>query len=388
MKIFWSIGVLLLVSSSFAQLSKNPFDAGGYVKYLFSHSDVPTFGVLNDHLLHSRLNTKWYATDALTMACEIRARVYNGGTVKHTPQFADLIRGKYNIADLDVLLWNSKSSVGYAEIDRLWADWNQGQWQMTLGRQRLAMGTNLVWNPTDVFNPYSILDFDYEERPGFDGVRVQYYLGPISKLEIAAKPGKTSVATAAVASYTTNVCKYDFHILAANRSKLWVIGGSWAGDIAGAGFRGEATLSQKPIQIFPGIYDFTETDGTMSSMAISVDYTFPNSLYLHVESLYNSAGASENAGLFALQSQKLGLLSPARWSLFTEVAYNISPLVRGAFFTLHNPTDRSYVVVPSLTWSALTNLDLMFLALVFQGDALTEFAGYGKSGYVRLQWLF
>jgi hypothetical protein len=244
-----------------------------------------------------------------------------------------------------------------------------------------------VWNPTDVFNPYSILEFDYEERPGFDGVHVQYYLGPLSKIEIAAKPGKSST-TAAAAAYTTNVWEYDFHILIAKRNELWLLGGSWAGDIAGAGFRGEATLSQKPIQPFPGVYNFTETDGTMFSAAISADYTFPSSLYFHIESLYNSTGMTRNAGLFSLQSQKLGLLSPARWSLFGEIAYNITPLLRGSFFTILNPTDRSYVLVPSLTWSALTNLDLMVLALVFRGDALTEFAGYGESAYVRLQWSF
>jgi hypothetical protein len=259
---------------------------------------------------------------------------------------------------------------------------------MTLGRQRLALGTNLVWNPTDVLNPYSVLDFDYEERPGFDGMHVQYYIGPLSKVEFAVKPGKTSALTDALAAYSTNVWEYDFHILVAQRNKLLLIGGSWAGDIAGAGFRGEATLSQKPRQTLPGLYDFAATDGTMSSVAISVDYTFQSSLYLHVESLYNSAGVTQDAGWFALQSQKLGLLSPARWSLFTEVAYNISPLLRGSFFTIHNPSDRSYVLVPSLTWSALSNLDLMLLALVFRGNALTEFAGYGESIYVRLQWSF
>jgi len=387
MRIFWVIG-FIFVSYSFAQPNKNQFEIGGYVKYLISRSDIPASGVFNDHLLHNRLNGKWYATDALTMACEIRTRIYYGGLVEHTPQFAELIGGNYNLADLDILLWNSQSSVGYTEIDRLWADCNLGQWQITLGRQRLALGTNLVWNPTDIFNPYSVLDFDYEERPGFDGVHVQYYLGPLSKIEFAVKPGRTSETSAAVAAITTNIFEYDFHILVANRSELWLLGGSWAGDIAGAGFRGEATFSQKPLQIFQGLYDHTKTDGIMSTAAVSVDYTFPSSFYIHVESLYNSAGVTQDAGLFALQSQKLGLLSPARWSLFTEAAYDITPLLRGSFITILNPTDRSYVLVPSLTWSALTNLDLMFLSLIFQGDTFTEFAGYGNSIYARFQFSF
>jgi hypothetical protein len=379
---------LFLTTESFAQGKDASYNAGGYLNYLLSRSNIPALGNLTDQLLQGRLNTKWYASDAFTFDCEIRARVYDGGTVEETPQFIDLIRNTNEYAHLDAILWNSKSSEGLAEIDRLWADWNCEHWDITVGRQRFALGTNLVWNPTDLFNPYSILDFNYEERPGFDGVRAQYYLGPLSKIEIAAKPGRTSSTAVTALVYTTNIYKYDFHILIANRSELWLFGGSWAGDICGAGFRGEATVSQKPIQAVPGVYDFSKKDGTMSSAAISADYTFASSLYIHVESLYNSAGVSQDAGSFTQQSQQLELLSPAHWSLFGEISYNITPLVRGSIFSILNPTDRSYVLVPSVTWSVLTNLDLMLLAIISQGDAKTEYAGYGKSGYVRVQWSF
>ena len=270
----------------------------------------------------------------------------------------------------------------------MWTDWNQGHWEITAGRQRFALGTNMVWNPTDLFNPYSILDFDYEERPGFDGVHAQYYLAPLSKIEIASKPGRTSEEAVTAAAYTANVSGYDFHVIIANRSDLWVCGGSWAGNIAGAGFCGEATLSQKPVQTADGIYDFASCEGTMSSMAISADYTFSSSLFFHLETLYNSAGAVQNAGLFTLQSQELGLLSPARWSLFAEATYNITPLFRGTVFTIFNPIDRSDVLVPSVTWSAATNFDVTLIVLIFHGDTSEEFAGYGTSGYVRFQWSY
>jgi hypothetical protein len=386
-KIICFFFVMLTVESQ-AQEEGPSFDIGGYLKYLFSYSDNRTTGQTADHLLHGRLNTKWYASDAWTLACEIRARAYAGGSVEKTPQFIDLIRNNHEFAHLDAILWDRRSTVGYTEIDRLWADWNNGRWEATLGRQRFALGTNLVWNPTDLFNPYSILDFDYEERPGFDGVHVQYYLGPVSKIEIASKPGKTSWRSTSAAVLTLNAWQYDFHILAARRSGLWLAGGSWAGDIAGAGFRGEATLSQRPAEILPGMYDASKTTGTMSSIAISLDYTFPNTLYFHFESLYNSAGATRDAGLFAIQSQTLGLLLPSRWSLYEEVSYDITPLIRGSVFLINNPTDGSLVALPSVTWSVVTNLDFTALAIVSNGNPLTEFGGYGRSGYLRFKWAF
>jgi hypothetical protein len=382
------LALFVVVSQCFAQTGIQSLDVGGYVKYLFSRSNVPLYGSLTDHLLHSRLNLKWYATDALTTALEIRARGYAGGTVENTHDFLALIRNDHEFAHLDATLWNSRSSVGYAEVDRLWADWNQGQWEVTLGRQRVAMGTCLVWNPTDLFNPLSILDFDYEEKPAFDGGRVQYYLGPLSKVEIDVKPGRTSSTATTAIAFTTNAWEYDFHVLAGRRSGLEVLGGSWAGDIVGGGFRGEVLVSQKPKEIFPGFYDLSQTDGTMVASAFSVDYTLPSSLYFHLESLYSSIGVTKNAALFAQQAQALGLLSPSRWSLFGEISYDITPLVRGSVFALQNPIDGSRVFVPSVTWSVVTNLDLTAIALLFHGDPLTEFGGYGESGYLRLKFSF
>jgi hypothetical protein len=378
----------LFTAISISQAQETQIDIGGYVKYLLSYSNIPSLGSFTNHLLHSRLNTKWYASDALMVACEVRTRIYYGGIVEHTPNFMDLIENTHEFMNLDAKLWESHTSVGYAEIDRLFADWNKESLQITLGRQRFAFGTNLIWNPTDLFNPSSVLDFDYEERPAFDGARVQYYFGPLSRVEFVCKPGKTSFTSTTVAALTTNTGEYDFHLLAARKHRLWAIGGSWAGDISGGGFRGEAMISQKPKQISPGTFDFAETDGSMTSIAISGDYTFANSLYLHTEILYNSIGVTRDAGLFIQQSQLLGLFSPARWSIFDEISYNITPLIRGSVFAIFNPHDNSFVIVPSSNWSVSSNLDLMLILLAFSGDPLTEFSGYGEVGYLRLKYSF
>ncbi len=383
------LAALLVVSTRLsAQPADESFQAGGYLKYLLSRSDVPYVGTLTDHLFHGRLNTKWYATDALTAGLEIRARSYTGGIVENTTNFVEQIRNNHEFAHLDAVLWNSKSTVGYAEVDRFWLDWNRGQWQLTLGRQRVAMGTCLVWNPTDLFNPLSILDFDYEEKPAFDGGRVQYYLGPLSKVEVDVQPGKTSRTATSAIAFTTNAWEYDFHILAAWRSRMGVLGGSWAGDIGGGGFRGEVLVSQKPKEISPWIYDFSQTDGAMVSSAISGDYTLPSSLYFHFEALYNSAGVTERAALSAYRAQLLGLLSPSLWSLFGEISFDLTPLIRGSVFALQNPNDGSRVLVPSVTWSMMTKADLTVIGLLFHGDPLSEFGGYGQSGYLRLKWAF
>ena len=69
-------------------------------------------------------------------------------------------------------------------FDRLFIEWNKEKWNIRIGRQRINWGINLAFNPNDIFNAYNFLDFDYEERPGVDAARVQYYYGSFSGLDL------------------------------------------------------------------------------------------------------------------------------------------------------------------------------------------------------------
>ncbi|HTR82283.1 MAG TPA: hypothetical protein VMM58_11695 [Bacteroidota bacterium] len=358
-------------------------DVGGYLEYLLSTTYDSPQGNTVDQLIHARLNTKWYPTDAITGVMELRFRGYYGGTVEHTPLFADQIKNRSGYGHLDATVWSSTQSLGYAEVDRLYANWAVNNVQATVGRQRIAWGTNLVWNVIDIFNPLSVLDFDYVERPGVDAAQVQYYTGPVSKVALAYKPETEFSKSITGFLWSLNHWDYDFHIVGGDRYGLPYGGMGWAGDIAGGGFRGEALLSDKP-----AILTGAATSSKMFSGALSGDYTFQNSFYIHTEVLYNSQGTSSNAAAFLPISQKLGLLSPARWSVFQEFSYDLSPLVRGSAFALFNPDDRSVAFVPSITWSAATNLDLMFLGLIFSGKEGAEYGGQGKGFYLRGKWSF
>ena len=81
-------------------------------------------------------------------------------------------------------------------------------------------------------------------------------------------------------------------------------------------------------------------------------------------------------------------LSPARWSLFGEVAGDLSVLVRGSLYGIVNPIDASFVVVPSIAWSVSTNWDLLAIALIPEGASLTEYGGFSPGVFVSIKWSF
>ena len=372
--------LLLAVAPFFqtADAQQSSTELGGYVKYLLSSTFDSPNGTVTDNLLHARLNTKWYPYEGLSGVMELRFRGYYGGTVENTPQFAEQIKNRDGLSGTDATLWRAKKSLGYGEIDRMYVNWAPNNFQATIGRQRIAWGTNLVWNVIDIFNPLSILDFDYTERPAVDAIHLQYYTSPVTKLAVAYKPRTTYSESITGFLWTLNRWDYDFHIIGGERYGMNFGGLGWAGDVAGGGFRGETLVSDIPELATGGA-----TGSLMVSTSLSGDYTFRNSFYIHTELLYNSAGVTSDAARFRLRAQKLWLLSPGRWSLFQELSYDLTPLVRGSCFAIVNPNDRSVALVPSVTWSVVTDVDVSILGLIFSGRTGSEYGGLGKGIYSR-----
>ena len=145
------------------------------------------------------------------------------------------------IIDLSHVWVNENSFVFHSIIDRLWMNYSHKKFDLRIGRQRINWGVNTVWNPNDLFNAFNFVDFDYEERPGSDAVRFQYYTGDFSSFEIAARPGEHIDSTVAAAMYKFNKWNYDFQVLGGNYFSDIALGLGWAGNIKNAGFKGEAT---------------------------------------------------------------------------------------------------------------------------------------------------
>lgn len=388
--------IVLIFSLTFNLIAQSDFEIGGYAKYLFNTSKYPQFSERTyDHIFHNRINTKYFFDDSFSFVNEFRFRAFFGQSIEKIPDYSSLIRSHQPLLNLDWMLWNKKYSIGYVEIDRLYFDYNNNNFQLTLGRQRIAWGTSWVWNPTDLFNPLSILDFDYEEYPGNDALRVQYYTGAISKLEFAIAPTREEKNLTAAARISLNAFDYDFNLLAGLKQNRWIAGFSWAGDIAKAGFRGEITFQQKSKRLtkYETSYSFnllpiSYKNQNQISLVLSGDYTFTNSFYIHTEILYNNIGVKNFTSQFTQEATELGLLAPSRISLFQEFSYNISPLTRAGIFTILNPDDKSHVIVPSLCYSIITNLDLYLIALIFEGDEYSQYGSFGNSIFARLKYSF
>jgi hypothetical protein len=268
-------------------------------------------------------------------------------------------------------------------IDRIWLDYTRNNFQVTLGRQRINWSQTFVWNPNDIFNTYSYFDFDYEEKPGSDAVRLQYFTSPSSKAEIAVKADKDKTITVA-GLYRFNRWKYDFQGLAGiyTQSDL-VLGLGWAGQIAKGGFKGEMTW-------FQPLKHFADTTGVFLS-SLEYDYTFRNSVFIQFEGFYNS-NSSNSANILVNQFNP-GLLNAKNpflngFSAFGSISYPVTPLVNLSLAGIFNPSNRIYFIIPTFTLSLMNNLDLSLIAQSFQSYDPALYGSLQTSIYVRLEGSF
>lgn len=367
--------------------SQNDFyEVGGYIKYLFSNTKAIDNKRLNDHLLHFRLNTKLYFSENLVLTSEFRNRIFFGQSIEQNENFLETKKSKHDLGNADFEWWKNKNSIGYSEIDRFYFDYTFNNLQFTIGRQRIAWGTALIWNPTDIFNPLSILDFDYEERPSVDAFRAQIFFSEVSKGEIVFKPGKTKEKTIIASKVLLNNWNYDFHFIFGFKFNKPFLGFEWAGDIFGAGFRGEVLYSKILSNNFTSSLNISNK--YQASLALSADYTFSNTLYIHSELLFNDRGLVNNYYLADLYMKYLNLINPAKWSLYQEISYEFHPLLRASIFNIINLIDKSGIVVPSFHWSLQENLDIVSIFLLCYGNAQTEYGEYGSSFLISLKFSF
>ena len=384
MKRLVKVYLLIFLWSSFnvsAQEKEQELFLAGYVKNLNELSFVDKLEQLQwTTILHNRLNFKYIPSEEITVRLEFRNRIFYGDNVKNIPKFSTIVSNDKGWVDLSWNLIRENSVVFNSTIDRALINYNKGDWDVTLGRQRVNWGMNLVWNPNDIFNTYNFLDFDYEERPGSDALRVQYYLNDFSKIEVAAKKGKYKDDYIIAAMYKFNKWLYDVQLLTGIYEKDWVLGAGWAGNLKNAGFKGEVSYFV-PREI-------TNESENVLSASLSVDYAFKNGLYLNGSVLYKSTTDTSSGSLENLMYADVSAknLMPYKYSGFFQLSKEFSPILLGSMSFIYTTTNHSVIVMPGLNYSVANNWELHLT-----GQSFFEFEDYktlGTTIFIRLRFSF
>lgn len=371
---------LLISYTVITQEKEQKYILAGYIKNLNELSFMDGFEELQGtSLVHNRLNFKYIPSAEISLRLEIRNRLFYGDRIA-VFGFSEAISFDSGIVDLSWNVVESGNFLWNTTIDRFLIQYTNEKWDITLGRQRVNWGINLVWNPNDIFNTYNFLDFDYEERPGSDAFRVQYYLGNFSKIELAAKKGSTSEDVIIAALYKFNTLSYDVQFLTGIYQKDWVIGAGWAGNVQDTGFKGEVSC------FIP--YETYENSETVLSASASVDYAFKKGLYLNGSLLYlsNARDSTFTGGVLDYAFISAKHLMPYKYSASLQLSKEFSPVFYASWHVIYSTTKHSVISMPGVTYSLATNWELNFTGQSFY--EFEEFNNLVNRFFLRLRWSF
>jgi hypothetical protein len=397
------LSILLVFSSLTAGAQDEKpeiFELDGYIKempsFYFLQNEIPVSATETMqrtwyNLVHNRLNFKINATKNLSFNIGMRNRFLCGGFIRKIPQYADVLSIDNGLADLSWNILNKNGFVFNTSFDRACIDYTVKNVQIKLGRQRVNWGIGLVWNPNDIFNAFSYIDFDYEERPGSDAILLTWYSSAVSSLDVVGKVDKnpldSSYQYTAAARYLFNARNYDFQFIAGKSNNDIVGGFGWSGAIKNMSFRGE-------MSVFVPVLKRNIDSKTATIATVEADYAFENQIYLHGAALFNSSGklkTTESMNLFAMQNDlSAKKLSYGMFEIFTQIRYPVSPIFNAGLATMLNPADVSAYLSPNCTLSLADNLELMLNAQLLLGKSNTEYAANGNiyAAFARLKWSF
>lgn len=356
----------------------------GYIKNLGIISFVEDGSTLNaTSLYHNRINLKIHPVSSFTIAAELRTRLFISEQQKFMPDYGKLLGSDAGIVDLSFTLVDKYPVILHTMLDRLYLDWQNEKWQIRVGRQRLNWGINLAWNPNDIFNTYNFLDFDYEERPGADALKVLYNISSFSNIEVAFSPSRDKEKMVGAIKYAFNKRNYDFQVMAGNYQRDVFVGFGWAGNIKNAGFKGEISY----------FHDWSDRKfkNVAISGSITADYAFKKGWYMAGAFLYSNKATDQlfsAVQLFAFNLSPKALM-PAKYNFLLQAMKQFSPASTGSLSVIYSPKLNMLIINPYISYSVVDNWDIdLTVQCFFAENYLKQFKPLGNSFNLRARWSF
>ena len=351
----------------------------------------PQFGAFKLHLDHS---TIWLRSDAAGAA--------TGLTLDQTPtgdrrRLMDLTWGDDG-PDAD-------GAQRLHRLDRFAAEYRTKNWGITVGRQAMSWGGGMVFQPMDIFNPFSPTTIDTDYKTGDDMVLLDKLFRDGSDLQVLAvvrrEPGRAGerggvarTASSLAAKYATVLGDSELEVVAAEHYGEAVLGFGVRFPVVGAMLRSDLV--------------WTRTDGrTYLSGLVNADYTLGivgSPVHVFAEYFHNGFGVDDLPAdpegfsqlprpLLARVVERRELFTLMRNYLAAGASFRWHFLVNQSLALLANLHDRSYVAQTAVSYDASQSSHLQVGLAVPLGGVGDEYGklavgddlttGGGEQGFVR-----
>ncbi|MBU0671693.1 MAG: hypothetical protein KJ732_01550 [Candidatus Margulisbacteria bacterium] len=294
--------------------------------------------------------------DLSRLRLRLDAKIADNVNLHLEPEYDFLIKSDNlpisSVSGLDQLTWDR----AYLKLAFPLAD-------ITVGQQRIAWGAGYLWNPTDVFNPFTLsfaVDEDEESEP--QAVRVEVPMGEAGGLDTYVETNKAWLSAAKGIRFHSNLGLYDFSLSYVDRGAgAFQLGADTTGELFGLGVRSEVAL------ISPAAAN------RYIQSVLGGNYTFENGWGLDMEYYFNGLGV-KNKDNYDWTNLLAGNISQLGMDYFYFAAYKaLDEITNIRFSLLLNADDLSRIYYPTFSRNIFQNFDLSLEAMLTGGDTGSEF---------------
>jgi hypothetical protein len=251
---------------------------------------------------------------------------------------------------------------------RLHARISLGETDVTIGRQRIPLGTGRMWSALDVLNPVNPLRVERDEYVGVDAAKVEQRLGALTKLLVVYAPAVGGEEDRAVVRFQTNLRETDAALTTGTYWGNRFVGVDLATQLGGAGLYGELAWTRP------------EVGGAHLKGLIGAGYALSDTVSVAGETYVTTQDAADRRASFAMNLQLLRVQPRGARYAGLSVAYEPTPVLASTALLLVNLEDGSGIVAPSLSYTFAGDWVVSASAQLGGGEARSEF------GQARALW--
>jgi hypothetical protein len=248
------------------------------------------------------------------------------------------------------------------DLDRAYIDLYFKKFDLSVGKQRLAVGVSYLWAPLDIFNRVNVLE-PKEEKPGANALKLYVPLGSASSVTCILSPDEDFVTSRSGIRLQTQVIGVDAAL-------TFIRSGDVKTSIYGLDLRGENLIGW---WIEAGY--FVSPLKKDKKIVLGFDYTFPlkRGLYWLNEYYYDSSGEREISNYdfeSLLYGQRFTL---GRTYFFSMLRYGFSDFLSASVSYIGNWGDGSYYLSPTLQYEIGQNILVSSGLYITMGNKQGEF---------------
>ena len=296
------------------------------------------------------------------------------------------IEDNHRFMDLTHTIEKDEEYILYHRLDRLSLTFMPTWGSISVGRQAITWGNGLLFNPMDLFNPFSPTDIDRDYKVGDDMISVQIPVADTGDFQILYVP-RRDPSTADVEMDQSSLAgkvrlalgTTEFDLMGAKHYKDAILGFGSTGYLRDAAWR------------FNMIYTFLEEDAEkygFLTFVTNMDYSWiwwEKNCYGFLEIYYTNLGDNDYGNAYRDPEILERLSRGERYTLGRayfggNIQVEFHPLFNTYLTVINNLEDPSGVIQPRAVWDMAQDIQIIFGGNFYYGGSNTEYGGFQIPG--------